>query len=242
MLSLIRASRSLGRMRIRGSPSLHLRSLHASLHVQDSASAPAPTSSPSSSSSPPDSTAPPSKEPSKASKRRLKSRHSGRIGGLRSSLQSDPSSKVYVPTIPDSFLASHYHPVGSNPHNLASLPYHIHEGVKMELINTMASCLLAPHSPQTFIQRMPARHNNILLSSPSEGSSRLLESLTMAAAKRIGADVVTVDIQDLMELTPDMFGKSAGRKLNQETTTIRTILKPWYSRTNCSLFFYYFYC
>ncbi|KAG0336745.1 hypothetical protein BG000_006219 [Podila horticola] len=32
----------------------------------------------------------------------------------------------------------------------------------------------------------------------------------MAAAKRIGADVVTVDIQDLMELTPDMFGKSAG--------------------------------
>ncbi|KAF9337331.1 hypothetical protein BG006_005348 [Podila minutissima] len=57
---------------------------------------------------------------------------------------------------------------------------------------------------------MPARHNNILLSSPSEGSSRLLENLTMAAAKRIGADVLTVDMQDLMELTPDMFGKSAG--------------------------------
>ncbi|KAG0086800.1 hypothetical protein BGZ92_007865 [Podila epicladia] len=57
---------------------------------------------------------------------------------------------------------------------------------------------------------MPARHNNILLSSPSEGSSRLLENLIMAAAKRIGADVVTVDMQDLMELTPDMFGKSTG--------------------------------
>ncbi|KAG0040076.1 hypothetical protein BGZ82_005324 [Podila clonocystis] len=197
-------------MRIRGSPSLHLRSLHASLHVQDSASAPAPASSPSSSSSLPDSTTPPSKEPSKSSKRRFKSRHSGRIGSHRSLLQSDPSSKVYVPSIPDSFLATHYHLVGSNPHNLASLPYHIHEGVKTELLNTMASCLLAPHSPQTFIQRMPARHNNILLSSPSEGSSRLLESLTLAAAKRIGADVVTVDMQDLMELTPDMFGKSAG--------------------------------
>ncbi|KAG0025170.1 hypothetical protein BGZ81_007347 [Podila clonocystis] len=197
-------------MRIRGSPSLHLRSLHASLHVQDSASAPAPASSPLSSSSLPDSTTPPSKEPSKSSKRRFKSRHSGRIGGHRSSLQSDPSSKIYVPSIPDSFLATHYHLDGSNPHNLASLPYHIHEGVKTELLNTMASCLLAPHSPQTFIQRMPARHNNILLSSPSEGSSRLLESLTLAAAKRIRADVVTVDMQDLMELTPDMFGKSAG--------------------------------
>lgn len=228
MLSLIRASRSLGRMRIRGSPLVHLRSVHASLHVQDSASTPAPASSPSSSSSLPDSTTPPSKEPSKSSKRRLKSRHSGRIAGLRSSLQSDPSSKVYVPTIPDSFIATHYHLVGSIPHNLASLPYHIHEGVKTELLNTMASCLLAPHSPQTFIQRMPARHNNILLSSPSEGSSRLLENVTMAAAKRIGADVVTVDMQDLMELTPDMFGKSAGRKLNRETTATRTILKSWF--------------
>ncbi|KAI9233234.1 MAG: hypothetical protein BYD32DRAFT_454856 [Podila humilis] len=204
MLSLIRASRSLGRTRIRGSPSLHLRCLHASLHVQDSA--PAPASPPSSSL--PDST-PPSKEPSKSSKRRLKGHRPGRIGGLRAS-QPDSSSKVYVPVIPDTFLATHYQLAGSNTHNLTSLPYHIHEGVKTELLNTMASCLLAPHSPQTFIQRMPARHNNILLSSPSEGSSRLLESLTMAAAKRIGADVVTIDMQDLMELTPDMFGKSAG--------------------------------
>ncbi|KAG0201165.1 hypothetical protein BGX28_005941 [Mortierella sp. GBA30] len=52
---------------------------------------------------------------------------------------------------------------------------------------------------------MPARHNNIILSSPSEGSSRMLETLTMSAAKAVGADVVTVDLQDLMELTPDMF-------------------------------------
>lgn len=210
MLSLIRASRLLVRTRIRGPPSLYLRCLHASLHPQDSAPAPASPPAP-----PLSDLTPPSKEPSKSSKRRLKGHRSGRIGGLRTS-QPDSSSKVYVPVIPDTFLATHYHLAGSDPHNLASLPYHIHEGVKTELLNTMASCLLAPHSPQTFIQRMPARHNNILLSSPSEGSSRLLESLTMVAAKRIGADVVTVDMQDLMELTPEMFGKSAGKRLRPQ--------------------------
>ncbi|KAG0256226.1 hypothetical protein BG011_004692 [Mortierella polycephala] len=52
---------------------------------------------------------------------------------------------------------------------------------------------------------MPARHNNILLNSPSEGSSRMLETITLAAAHTIGADAITVDMQDLMELTPDMF-------------------------------------
>ncbi|KAF8938044.1 hypothetical protein BGZ58_001682 [Dissophora ornata] len=35
----------------------------------------------------------------------------------------------------------------------------------------------------------------------------MLEILTMAAAKKIGADVVTIDMQDLMELTPDIFNK-----------------------------------
>ncbi|KAF9355818.1 hypothetical protein BGX26_006066 [Mortierella sp. AD094] len=52
---------------------------------------------------------------------------------------------------------------------------------------------------------MPARHNNLIISSPSEGSSKMLETLTMAAAKKIGADVITIDMQDLMELTPDIF-------------------------------------
>ncbi|KAF9938942.1 hypothetical protein BGZ67_010207 [Mortierella alpina] len=74
-----------------------------------------------------------------------------------------------------------------------------------ELVNTVASCLLAPSGPQAHLQRMPARHNNIILSSPAEGSARMLETLTMAAAKRVGADIITIDVQDLMELTPDIF-------------------------------------
>lgn len=40
-----------------------------------------------------------------------------------------------------------------------------------------------------------------------------METITMAASKKIGADVVTVDMQDLMELTSDMFnGKGAGKR------------------------------
>ncbi|KAG0380205.1 hypothetical protein BGX24_009633 [Mortierella sp. AD032] len=52
---------------------------------------------------------------------------------------------------------------------------------------------------------MPARHNNVLLSSPLEGSSHMLEAITMVAARTVGANVITIDVQDLMELTPDMF-------------------------------------
>ncbi|KAG0331089.1 hypothetical protein BG004_001830 [Podila humilis] len=225
MLAIIRASRSLGRTRLRTHTlsALNPRCLHVSLHLNyssTSAAAPAvpaeapatdPTISVDASSPSPSTSKDSSKDTPKSPKRRLKSYRSGRLGTRPSLASSDPSSKVYVATIPTSFLATNYHPVASNPYTFPSLPYHIHEGVKTELLNSMASCLLAPHSPQTHIQRMPARHNNILLSSPSEGSSKLLESLTMAAAKRIGADVVTVDMQDLMELTSDMFnGKGAG--------------------------------
>jgi hypothetical protein len=39
----------------------------------------------------------------------------------------------------------------------------------------------------------------------------MLEAITMVAARKVGASVLTVDIQDLMELTPDMFNsKGAG--------------------------------
>lgn len=81
-----------------------------------------------------------------------------------------------------------------------------------ELVNTVASCLLAPSGPQAHMQRMPARHTNVILSSPAEGSARMLEMLAMATAKRVGADIITIDVQDLMELTPEMFNvKGAGR-------------------------------
>ncbi|KAF9563882.1 hypothetical protein EC968_004676 [Mortierella alpina] len=138
-------------------------------------------------------------------KRRLKShRGSGRAVG-RAHLSTDPTSKVYVPVIPEWFLKTHYHPAAHNTCRISGIPYHIHDGIMSELVNTMASCLLAPSGPQAHLQRMPARHNNIILSSPAEGSARMLETLAMAAAKRVGADIITIDLQDLMELTPDMF-------------------------------------
>ncbi|KAF9538126.1 hypothetical protein EC957_007222 [Mortierella hygrophila] len=133
----------------------------------------------------------------------------------RTSLATDPTAKVYVPSIPESFLATHYHPALSlsvdNKTTFASLPYHIHQSVQDEVLNTIASCLLTPAGPQAHIHRMPARHNNVLLSSPSEGSSQMLEAITMVAARKVGASVITIDVQDLMELTPDMFNsKSTG--------------------------------
>ncbi|KAF9093857.1 hypothetical protein BGX23_002837 [Mortierella sp. AD031] len=142
-------------------------------------------------------------------KRRLKShRGIGRVS-VRTTLASDSASKFYVPSIPESFLATHYHPASSlsanNKNTFSSLPYHIHQSVQDEVLNTVASCLLTPAGPQAHIHRMPARHNNILLSSPSEGSSQMLESITMVAARAVGANVITIDVQDLMELTPDMF-------------------------------------
>ncbi|KAF9129109.1 hypothetical protein BGW39_004451 [Mortierella sp. 14UC] len=148
-------------------------------------------------------------------KRRMKShRGIGRAIG-RTSLATDPNSKVYVPSIPDSFLATHYHPASSlsidNKNTFPSLPYHIHQSVQDEVLNTIASCVLTPTGPQAHINRMPARHNNVLLSSPLEGSSQMLEAITMVAARTVGANVITVDVQDLMELTPDMFNsKGAG--------------------------------
>ncbi|GJJ73230.1 hypothetical protein EMPS_05588 [Entomortierella parvispora] len=147
-----------------------------------------------------------------AARRRLRTaRGSGKGVGGRGSQPGDTASKVYVPSIPDTFLSTHYVPASKNPHDLSSISYKVHDGILTEVVNSMASSLLAPNATQTFIHRMPARHNNLILSSPSEGSSQLLETVTMAAAKRIGADVVTVDVQDLMELTSDMFnGKGAG--------------------------------
>lgn len=136
----------------------------------------------------------------------------------RSSPATDPTAKIYIPSIPESFLATHYHPASSlsidNKNTFASLPYHIHQSVQDEVLNTIASCLLTPAGPQAHIHRMPARHNNVLLSSPSEGSSQMLEAITMVAARKIGASVITIDVQDLMELTPDMFSnKGTGNLL-----------------------------
>ncbi|KAF9966261.1 hypothetical protein BGZ70_002846 [Mortierella alpina] len=138
-------------------------------------------------------------------KRRLKSHRGSGRATARAHLSTDPTSKVYVPVIPEWFLNGHYHLAAHNTCSLSGIPYHIHDGVMTELINTVASCLLAPSGPQAHLQRMPARHNNIILSSPAEGSARMLETLAMAAAKRVGADIITIDVQDLMELTPDMF-------------------------------------
>ncbi|KAF9942314.1 hypothetical protein BGZ65_005098 [Modicella reniformis] len=58
---------------------------------------------------------------------------------------------------------------------------------------------------------MPARYNNIILSSPCEGSSQMLETMVMLTAGKLGADMITIDMQDLMELTSDIFNsKGAG--------------------------------
>ncbi|KAF9284221.1 hypothetical protein BGZ68_004825 [Mortierella alpina] len=138
-------------------------------------------------------------------KRRLKSHRGSGRGTGRVHLSTDPASKVYVPVIPDWFLKAHYHPAADNTCSVSGIPYHIHEGVMTELVNTVASCLLAPSGPQAHMQRMPARHTNVILSSPAEGSARMLETLAMATAKRVGADIITIDVQDLMELTPEMF-------------------------------------
>lgn len=119
----------------------------------------------------------------------------------------------YVPVIPEAFLKSHYISSEAIQQSLQSIPYHIHRGIKQEVVQTMASCLLAPHPPQTFIRRLPAKHNNIILSSPAQGSSKMLQSLTMAAAKQIGADVLTIDVLDIMELTSDIcHGRKAGNE------------------------------
>ncbi|KAG0305895.1 hypothetical protein BGZ98_003338 [Dissophora globulifera] len=146
-----------------------------------------------------------------AAKRRLRSHRGSAKAAGRTTFAGDSTSRVYVPFVPQSFLTTHYHPVSSNTYDIAAIPYHVHPGILAELQNTMASCLLTPSTPQSHIHRMPARFNNIILSSPSEGSSRMLETLTMATAKTIDADVLAVDLQDLMELTADIFNiKGAG--------------------------------
>lgn len=33
----------------------------------------------------------------------------------------------------------------------------------------------------------------------------MLEAITIVAARKVGASVITIDVQDLMELTPDIF-------------------------------------
>ncbi|KAF9973432.1 hypothetical protein BGZ73_003325 [Actinomortierella ambigua] len=114
----------------------------------------------------------------------------------------------YVPVIPDAFLQSHYTTSEAIRQDLASMAYHIHRGIKLEVAQTLASCLLAPRPSRTplakDIQRLPAKHNNLVLSSPIRGSSIMLETLTMAAAKEVGADVLAIDTQDIMELTADI--------------------------------------
>ncbi|KAG0014269.1 hypothetical protein BGZ80_010546 [Entomortierella chlamydospora] len=145
-----------------------------------------------------------SRQTASSAKRKLKTPRLGKAT-VKAIIISNPATEVYVPVIPESFLATRYHPASTNHYDISKIPYHIHESILNELLNTIASCLLSPHAPQTHIQRMPARHNNLIISSPSEGSSKMLETLTMAAAKKIGADVITVDMQDLMELTPDIF-------------------------------------
>ncbi|KAF9934393.1 hypothetical protein FBU30_002217 [Linnemannia zychae] len=142
-------------------------------------------------------------------KRRAKAfRGIGRIVGRKSN-PSELTSKVYVPLIPESFIATHYHvpePLSVDTKNpFDKIPYHIHQSVQDEVLNVIASCLLIPAGPQANINRMPARHNNVLLSSPSDGSSQMLEAITMVAAQKAGASVISVDMQDLMELTPEIF-------------------------------------
>ncbi|KAF9585069.1 hypothetical protein BGW38_004022 [Lunasporangiospora selenospora] len=112
---------------------------------------------------------------------------------------------TYVPGIPIGFGKRGFHLVESNKHDLDTLPYHVHPGIKRELLNTMASCLLARSSPDMCISRLPARHNNVFLSCPADGSAQMLEVLTLATAKKLGADVITVDVHDLMGLTSDIF-------------------------------------
>ncbi|KAF9181606.1 hypothetical protein BGZ51_005298 [Haplosporangium sp. Z 767] len=220
-------------------PTHNIRSaaIHRTSRWQHSAAAAAtPPSPPSSSSSPPTGEAtPPTKDPptgvdnpsSKQSssvsppstsfaRRKLKSRRESARGIGKASISSEPSNKVYVPSIPDSFLKTHYHRASENRHRADAIPYHIHKSVLTEVMNTMASCLLPPSGPQAHIERMPARHNNILLNSPSEGSSRMLETITLAAAHTVGADVITVDMQDLMELTPDMFNSKGSDYMDND--------------------------
>ncbi|KAI8346266.1 hypothetical protein B0O80DRAFT_247058 [Mortierella sp. GBAus27b] len=127
------------------------------------------------------------------------------------SAPTEEPSQVYVPSIPASFLATNYHDIGSNKYRDSPMPYHVEECILDEFLNTTASCLLSQVPPQLYIQRMPARYNNILLSCLNEGSSRMLETMTHYAAAQVGADVITVDMQDLMELTADIFNsKGAG--------------------------------
>ncbi|KAF9201309.1 hypothetical protein BGZ49_008444 [Haplosporangium sp. Z 27] len=149
----------------------------------------------------------PSKQTSSgsSSRRRLKTQRGNGKATVKTTVVVEPASKVYVPVIPESFLATHYHSASTNQYDISKIPYHVHDSILKELSSTLASCLLSPHEPQTHIQRMPARHNNLIISSPSEGSSKMLETLLMANAKRLGADVITVDIQDLMELTTEIF-------------------------------------
>ncbi|KAG0226670.1 hypothetical protein BGW41_004110 [Actinomortierella wolfii] len=130
---------------------------------------------------------------------------------IASSINRD-STDGYMPVIPETFLQTHYTTVEANRRNLESLPYFIHRGIRQEVVQTMASCLLVtPHHPRppANLQRLPAKHNNLVLSSPIQGSSIMLETLTMAAAKEVGADVLAIDVQDIMELTADI---SRGRK------------------------------
>ncbi|KAF9429460.1 hypothetical protein BGZ76_001271 [Entomortierella beljakovae] len=139
------------------------------------------------------------------SKRRLKIQRGPGKSTLRTSLTADSAGTVYVPVIPESFIATHYHSETWNNYDISTIPYHVHGSVLNEILNSMASSLVSPNDLLPHLQRMPARQNNLIISSPSEGSSKMLETITMAAAKKLGADVIVVDMQDLMELTPDIF-------------------------------------
>ncbi|KAF2803476.1 AAA-domain-containing protein [Mytilinidion resinicola] len=82
----------------------------------------------------------------------------------------------------------------------------LHYSVEAEIKATIAGCLLTVQ-PETGLS-FPSAKTNLLLHSPAEGSEQFLFAVVQSMATEFGADIVTIDAQDLAELAGGYVGDS----------------------------------
>lgn len=119
--------------------------------------------------------------------------------------------KRYKPNISSSFIQSHFVPAADNPARLDTLDYGIPESILDETILCIRGGLFADSTrsrSSPIIESLSTKKRHILLDCPLEGSSQYLDQVVRAVAGEIGADLLTFDGQDIMELTEDIWHHS----------------------------------
>ncbi|OZJ02567.1 hypothetical protein BZG36_04190 [Bifiguratus adelaidae] len=116
----------------------------------------------------------------------------------------------YRPVIPETFLKTNLLRHEQLEGSFLS-EYRVPPSVVQEVLYTARGSLV-PSAVTT--EHMVARTCHLLLNSDKEGTTYMLDALVKDVAKDLGADILTVDLQDLMLLTTNVF-------------TPRSIVNPW---------------